>query len=93
MRLDVGESILDVKVCIQRIDVWKRDDVLIALTLEETGVLAMLKEVYDGDQDVEVPSFKAQDVRKIAEEAKLDVGLMHNFIREGIVTDIRGGSD
>jgi len=40
----------------------------------------MLREVYSGDQVVEVPSLKAQDGRKIAEEVKLVDGLMHNII-------------
>jgi len=39
----------DVRVCVEKMDVWKRDDEVRALTREESEVLVMLREVYGGD--------------------------------------------
>lgn len=56
---------------------------------EKNEALVMLREVYNGDEVVKIPSLKAEDGRRIGEEVKLVDGLMHNLIWDGVmVTDV-----
>jgi len=63
------------------VDVWKKGDEVRALTKIETDTLRLMREVFEGNAVVEIPSLKTQDGRKIGEEVKLVDGLMHNLIR------------
>jgi len=78
MEEDCGEEKYEEKI---DLDVWKKGDEVRALTKIETDTLRLMREVFEGNAVVEIPSLKTQDGRKIGEEVKLVDGLMHNLIR------------
>lgn len=73
----------------ERVDIRRRGDNVCAVREEGNEALVMLREVYNGEEAVEIPSLKAHDGRMIREELKLVDGLMHNRIRDGVMmTDV-----
>ena len=82
---------IDVQARVERnVDTWRNGDGSIrVLSEKETEVLAMLREVQNGDSWEEVPSLKAVDSRKVKSEVALVEGVMHNLIRKGMdVTEV-----
>ena len=84
--LNIGAN---VRVTLERIDIWKNGEVSRALTVEEKKVLKELREVVGNGETVEVPSLKSVDRRKVMVEVELVEGLMHNLVSEGMsVTEV-----
>ena len=73
-----------------RVDTWKEEDGTIRdLSIEEKGVLDLLREVRDNGKWEEVPNLRATDKRKVAKEVKLVDGVMHNLLWQGMrITEV-----
>lgn len=50
---------------VERVDIWRRGGKVRAFTMKESETLVMLREVYNRDEVLELPSLKAQDGRRI----------------------------
>jgi hypothetical protein len=70
----------EVKVVVERMDVWKDGEEVKQLDDVMRGVLARLREIYAQEEVVKVPSLKSRQRVDVNREVKLVNGLMHNVV-------------
>ena len=77
-------SIEEVKIVVDRLDVWKEAEEVRMLNEDEKMVIKMLREVFKGSEWVQIPSLKSHDRRSMMKEVKLVNGLIHNLVEDGM---------
>ena len=68
----------EVRVVVERLDVWRDGEEVKQLDDEMKGVLARLREIFAQEWVVHVPSLKSRQRVDVNKEVKLVNGLMHN---------------
>ena len=70
----------EVRVVVERLDVWRDGEEVKQLDDEMKGVLARLREIFAQEEVVQVPSLKSRQRVDVNMEVNLVNGLMHNVV-------------
>ena len=88
-KVDKGQDVevgggLGVRVNVDRIDVWRKGDEVKLLDEDMKKVLARLREVYNSEEVVQVPSLKSRNREQVNRELDVVEGLMPNLVSKGM---------